>query len=59
MTAMCPRNRSLFAVLTALAVWILPGLGVNVSAAEQKPEVQRLFQSGDYEQVVAGTRGRD
>ena len=59
MTAMCPRNRSLFAVLTALAVWILPGLGVNVSAAEQKPEVLRLFQSGDYEQVVAASSGGD
>lgn len=59
MTSMCTRNRSLFAVLAALAVWILPGLGVNVSAAEQKPEVQRLFQSGDYEQVVEASRGGD
>jgi len=59
MTSMCTRNRSLFAVLTALAVWILPGSTVNVSAAEQKPEVQRLFQSGNYEQVVEASRDAD
>ena len=59
MTSMCTRNRSLFAVLTALAVWILPGSGINVSAEEQKPEVQRLFQSGDYEQVIEASRDGD
>jgi len=30
-----------------------------VSAEEQKPEVQRLFQSGDYEQVVEASRDGD
>ena len=59
MTSMCTRNRSLFAVLTALTVWILPVSGVNVSAEEQKPEVQRLFQSGDYEQVVEASKDGD
>ena len=59
MTSICTRNRSLFAVLTALTVWILPVSGVNVSAEEQKPEVQRLFQSGDYEQVVEASRDGD
>ena len=59
MTSKCTRNRSLFAVITALAVWNLPGSSVIVSAAEQKPEVQRLFQSGDYEQAVEAARDSD
>ena len=59
MTSMCTRNRSLIAVLTALAVWNLPGSAVNVSAADQKPEVQRLYQSGSYEQVVEASRDGD
>ena len=59
MTSKCTRNRSLFAVITALAVWNLPGSSVIVSAAEQKPEVQRLFQSGDYEQAVEAARNSD
>lgn len=59
MTSMCTRNRTLFAVLVALAVWILPASAVNVSATEQKPEVQRLFQSGSYEQVVEAARDGD
>lgn len=59
MTSKCTRNRSLFAVITALAVWNLPGSSVIVSAAEQKPEVQRLFQSGDYEQAVEAARDGD
>ena len=59
MTSKCTRNRSLFAVIAALAVWNLPGSSVVVSAAEQKPEVQRLFQSGDYEQAVEAARESD
>jgi tetratricopeptide (TPR) repeat protein len=59
MTSKCTRNRSLFAVLTALTVWILPGSAVNVSAEGQKPEVQRLFQSGSYEQAVESAQNAD
>lgn len=59
MSSMCTRNRSFFAVLAALAVWNLPGSSVIVSAAEQKPEVQRLFQAGDYEQAVEAARDGD
>jgi len=59
MTSKCTRNRSLFAGFMALAVWVLPGSSVNVSAAEQKPEVQRLFQSGSYEEVVEAARDAD
>ena len=59
MASMCARNRAIFAVLMALAVWILPGSGVNVSAEDQKPEVQRLFQSGDYEQAIEASSDGD
>jgi len=59
MTSKCTRNRSLFAAVVALGVWIVPGSPVIVSAAEQKPEVQRLFQSGSYEEVVEASRDGD
>lgn len=58
MKSMCTRNRTLFAAVVALAVWNLPGSSVVLSA-EQKPEVQRLYQSGNYEQVVEAARDGD
>ena len=42
MTMFCTRKRSIFALTAALAVF-----GTSV-AEGQKPEVQRLFQSGAY-----------
>ena len=53
MTTKCTLNRSIFAVLAALA-W-----SGSAMAAEQKPEVQRLFQSGAYEQAVEAARDAD
>jgi tetratricopeptide (TPR) repeat protein len=53
MTMKCTLNRSLFAVMAALA-WSGSAL-----AAEQKPEVQRLFQSGAYEQAAEAARDAD
>ena len=46
MTTFCTRKRSIFALTAALAMF-----GSSL-AAEQKPEVQRLFQSGAYERAV-------
>lgn len=59
MKSMCTRNRTLFAAMLALGVWIVPGAPVIAAAAEQKPEVQRLFQSGSYELVVEAARDGD
>jgi tetratricopeptide (TPR) repeat protein len=57
MTMKCTLNRSIVAVAAVLAVeLILPGSAI---AAEQKPEVQRLFQSGSYEQAVEAARDGD
>jgi len=53
MTTKCTRNRSIFAVAAVLA-W--SGFAF---AAEQKPEVQRLFQSGSYEQAAEAARDAD
>ena len=53
MTTKCTLNRSLCAVAAVLA-WSGSAL-----AAEQKPEVQRLFQSGSYEQAVDAARDGD
>lgn len=57
MTTKCTLNRSIFAVATVLAVGLaLPG---SAMAAGQKPEVQRLYQSGSYEQAVEAARDGD
>lgn len=53
MTTKCALNRSIFAVAAVLA-WS----GSSI-AAEQKPEVQRLFQSGSYEEAVEAARDAD
>ena len=63
MTMYCTRKRSIhaggvarmtFVLTAALAVY-----GSSVAAAGQKPEVQRLFQSGAYEQAVDAARDGD
>ena len=47
MNMYCTRKRSVLVLTAALAVY-----GSSVADAGQKPEVQRLFQSGAYEQAV-------
>ena len=53
MTTKCSLNRSILAVAAAL-VW-----AGSATAAEQKPDVQRLFQSGSYEQAAEAARDGD
>jgi tetratricopeptide (TPR) repeat protein len=50
----CTQKRSIVVLTAALALY-----GSSVSAAEQKPEVQRLYQSGSYEEAVAAARDGD
>lgn len=57
MTTKCTLNRSILAVAAVLAV--VKALSGSAMAAEQKPEVQRLFQSGSYEQAVEAARDGD
>lgn len=52
MTTKCTRNRSIVAVAAVLA-WS------GSAMADQRPEVQRLFQSGSYEQAVEAARDAD
>lgn len=54
MTMNCTRKRSLCVLTAALAFY-----GSSVAAAGQKPDVQRLFQSGAYEQAVDAARDGD
>lgn len=53
MTTKCTLNRSLCALAVAVAY------SGSAVAAEQKPEVQRLFQSGSYEQAAAAAQDGD
>lgn len=56
MTTKCTLNRSIVAVAVVLAVELaLPGSAM----AGQRPDVQRLFQSGSYEQAVEAARDGD
>jgi tetratricopeptide (TPR) repeat protein len=50
----CTRKRSFHVLVAGLALY-----GSSVAAAEQRPEVQRLFQSGAYEQAVDAARDAD
>ena len=54
MTMYCTRKRSIAVVAAVLAL-----CGSSVAAAEQRPEVQRLFQSGSYDQAVDAARDGD
>lgn len=54
MTMYCTRKRSFFALAPALALY-----ASSVAIAGQKPEVQRLFQSGAYEQAVTAAENGD
>ena len=56
MTTKCTLNRSIFVAAVLAVEMTLPGSAI---AAEQKPEVQRLFQSGSYEQAVEAARDGD
>lgn len=53
MTMYCTRKRSIIVLVAALALY-----GSSV-AADQRAEVQRLFQSGAYEQVADAARDGD
>lgn len=53
MTMYCTRKGSFLALTAALALY------GSSAAAEQKPEVQRLFQSGAYEQAAEAAKDGD
>jgi tetratricopeptide (TPR) repeat protein len=55
MTMNRTRNRSLFTIAAVFTAWAASGSAVGA----QKPEVQRLFQSGDYEQAAEAARDGD
>jgi tetratricopeptide (TPR) repeat protein len=54
----CPGNRSIGALVTALAVSNLLMWSIEASAG-QKPEVQRLFQSGSFDEAVQAAQNGD
>ena len=58
MVTNCPGNRSIGVWVTALAVSNLLVLSTAASAG-QKPEVQRLFQAGSFEEAVKAADNAD
>lgn len=62
MAMYCTRKRSIFAGVASKMTFVLSGalaLAASTVAAGQKPEVQRLFQSGAYEQAADAARDGD
>jgi hypothetical protein len=62
MTMYCTRKRSIYAGGVARTFVLTAGLalyGSSLAAAGQRPEVQRLFQSGAYEKAVDAARDGD
>lgn len=55
MSTKCSRNRSIYAAAAIVAAFGMSGS----TAWAQKPEVQRLFQSGSYEQAVEAAQNGD
>ena len=58
MATNCPVNRSIGALVTALAVSNLLVVSAAASAG-QKPEVQRLFQSGSFDEAAQAAQNGD
>ena len=54
MTMYCTRKRSILVLAAGVVLY-----GSSVAVAEQRPEVQRLFQSGAYEQAADAARDGD
>ncbi len=58
MNHICPGNRTVLALAAVLAVSNLHATSA-VAGAGQRPEVQRLFQSGDYDEAVQAAQNAD
>src|SRR5688572_10532760 len=56
MKTICSGNRTIFALAAAFAV---SNLLATSAFAGQRPEVQRLFQSGAYDQAVEAAQNAD
>jgi tetratricopeptide (TPR) repeat protein len=57
---MCPGNRSIFGFAMAFAMSnLLAVAAASADAAEQSAQVQKLFQSGSYDEAVQAAQGGD
>ncbi len=59
MARMCPGKRSIVRFATAFAVSNLLAVAAASAGEEQSAQVQKLFQSGSYEEVVQAAEGGD
>ena len=55
MLDICTRNRSGLALIVAVVAWA----AVPTAFADQRPDVQRLFQAGEYTEAVDAARDAD
>jgi tetratricopeptide (TPR) repeat protein len=59
MLRMCPGNRSIASLAAAFAVSNLLVVAAAAAGNEQQSQVQKLFQSGSYEEAVQAAQGAD
>src|SRR4029453_7121702 len=59
MARMCPGKRSIVRFATAFAVSNLLAVAAASAGDDQSAQVQKLFQSGSYEEVVQAAQGGD
>jgi tetratricopeptide (TPR) repeat protein len=59
MASRCPGNRSIIGLTAVFAVSNLLALSVVAAGADQRAQVQKLFQSGSYEEAVQAAEGGD
>ncbi len=59
MAMRCPVNRSIVRLVMALAMSNLLAVAAAAASDDQRPQVQKLFQAGSYDEAVQAAQGGD
>ena len=59
MSMRCPGNRSIGRLVTAVAMSNLLAVAAAAASDDQRPQVQKLFQAGSYDEAVQAAQGGD
>jgi tetratricopeptide (TPR) repeat protein len=59
MSMRCPGNRSIRRLMTAAVMSNLLAVAAVAASDDQRPQVQKLFQAGSYEEAVKAAEGGD
>lgn len=59
MTTRCPGNRSIVTSIVVVALSNMLALSLAAAGDDQRPQVQKLLQSGSYDEAVQAAQGGD